>query len=350
MKGEKVDHVIQMICPFVISGKIYDINKEIIERVKKLHDKWVRNGNVSALIEANYLIDYYCSHIVNYCDSNVRYNASHVIPAEVKVHRSIKWHQLQDTHDVFYEVLSYSTGFQRAKAFVFELRKQFLKKLAGLSPDQVIPYMESGYVNIPLDWKTMLARYPLVEFTKLADEVVYEFTKYNAASWGMYRLVNLNDSGASGASRGKRPASCIVNSLLILTLFYLTGFPQHYLSAYFQVPEPSTKKFKKYTHWASTCTDPFFTLSKESMGVIPGYHERETRPFWSSEAFASYTRDIIRYYEIAAQSFKYDAATKVTAQKRIDVLTDLRKCYDDQFIRIRKKIRTPSSSSSKTSP
>ena len=316
---------------------MFKVNDVIMHKVKSLHNAWIRRGNVFALLEANYLIDFYCTHVINYCDSSNQFNPYKTILPHQQMSRAKVWDGNHPTYDVFKQFLTYTTGWENVKTFVMQMRKAFLRNLVALAPDQVSPYIDDKRTIIPLDWRVMLSRYSLKEYGIVAYNTLKEFTTYNASGWGLYRLVNLNNF------EDKQPSSCITNSLLLLTMFFITGFPQKELFAYFQVPDFASKK---YSHWATMCRNPFSSTPQQmEIDTISTLHEKEVRMFWSSEAFASYTRDIVRYYMNATTSFNY-SHNSIPAHVRQTVLKDLVTKYDAAFAHIKHKIKTPPSSRS----
>ena len=343
LTGKQIDDIVRRLCTTMMNpDDVTHVNKKIIGMVQHLHDKWTKNGNLMALIEASYLIDFYCSKVVNNCDVIGYHNGPTIDPSH-QTARKFVWDGFNDTHDVFKTNLSYAKGLALVKRTLFNMRKEFMKNMMIFYHDLVAPYLGSKYVMIPLDWKTMLKTHNVGFFLRVAEKTIRDFTVYNASGWGMYRLVNLNTFS------DKLPASCIVNSLLTLSLLYLCGFPHKSLQSYFQAPP--TGKHKKYTHWASTCHDPFDHTKKSTSCTINTFVEKDVRPFSSSEAFASYTRDIINYYDIAVGTFIYSPnhPTPVSKVQRRQVLANLKQWYDYTFASVYQRIKTPSSSrSSKT--
>lgn len=312
-----IDDAINNMCMIMKSQSSFEkVNTAISQRMKSLHDKWVVNGDIFALLEANYIVDFYCSHIVNYCDSNARYDRRRKSPSGLhKSTRGFQWEQTT-TYDVFKQHMSYADGFRDVKRLMLKLRKEFMKKASGLAPDQVTPKTSHTAYHVELDWRTMLQRYPLKDYVALADKTIDEMTTYNASGWGMYRLVNLNNNN------DKLPASCITKSLMLLSILYMTGFPRDSISTYYQIPKNAT--YKKYTHWASLCHNPFDTNADSvPIDVVPTMRPAAIYKFWSTRAFSSFTREIVRYYKMAVDRFVY-APGAIDETTRLSMLADLK--------------------------
>lgn len=317
MKPSEIDGAVQNLCVHIRQYTFIDINNRLVDKLRKLHATWMEKGDIFALLEANYLVDFYCSHITNFCDANNKYNAVSTDPAaHHKATRRFSWEGGIETYDVFREYKTYADGFLAVKGFMLQLRKDFMKELVALAPDQVIQHVSNTAYHVELDWEAMLKRYPLQQYVDAASRVINARTTYYAAGWGVYRLVNLNNY------QDKLPASCIVNSLMLLSLLYMTGFPPQHIASYYQIPKNT--KSKQYTHWASACVNPFSRGAKSNVGkfgVISTMDTTSMMSFWSTGAFTSFTHDIIRYFKTSSTSFVY-APGAVDGPTRDMVLSD----------------------------
>lgn len=321
MKPSQIDDAVQNICLKIKDYTIFDVNTRIAERLGKLHNEWIANGDIFALLEANYLVDYYCSHLVNYCDSNNRYNARQQATSPTPLHKQTRrypWKGANDTYEVFRESISYTEGFLKVKRKMLEWRKKIMNEgLAVYCPDQVISRTSTAY-HIDLDWKAMLQRYDLQTLLDAVTNSVNDATTYHASVWGMYRVVNLNNFDT------KFPSSCITNSLIILSMLYMTGFPRDNIATFFQAEKNTTKcsTSKKATHWAAFCTNPY-TCGKDvgTSGVIKKMDTVSVSSLWSTQTFKSYTLDILRYFALACQTFQYSQGS-IDGNTRGMVLAD----------------------------
>lgn len=318
MNSSQIDDAVQNVCVSIRNFTIFDVNSRMVDRFAKLYREWKDKGNVFSLLEANYLVDFYCSHIINYCDTHNKYDSSNASSPDAMHKRTRKflWSGNQHTYEVFRQQIAYADGFLAVKKKMLMWRKQMMRALAMLCPDEVTPHINSTAYNVQLDWNTMLQRYPLQTLVDAAKTAIQDVTTYHASGWGMYRVINLNNYDAS-----KLPSSCITNALIFLCLLYMTGFPEDNIAVYFQAPKSAT--CKKQSHWAVSCTNPYTHNNRDvgKLAVIGTLDTVGASALWSNKTFRSFTVDIVKYYKLACKTFQY-APGSIDGGVRVAVLRD----------------------------
>lgn len=309
----------------VSEGALAELGKRVVDALTRLHDAWVERGDVFALLEANYLVDYYCTYVANACDGEIAYDRAASMSKDVQaiaVRRKLHWRVKEDTHDVFRRRMSYWNGFEKIRARIFALRNAALEDL--------------GARGLGRGWRTRAvveARASVEDLISAVKRAIDAESQYFASGWGMYRFENLNNYAA------RRPCSCICRSLLILSLLYMCGVPRERLFAHFQKPEG--KKTRRFTHWAVACEDTA-ALVKKYANRLKHLVSAEDRRFNTSEGFAAFTRDIVFYYLRAVREFEYSSAEDKKARRR--ALMVFKREYDSRYDSIADAIRTPQAS------
>lgn len=309
--------------------KTIALNAKVMDALSRLHDDWVERGDIFALLEANYLVDYYCTFVANACDGEIAYDRKNdAMDKHVKsiaIRRRLHWKVKDDTHDVFRRRMTYWNGFEKIRKHIFALRNEVAESL------------KAGIRGTGWRTRTILKVADGVDIDELlrcVKRAIDADATYFASGWGMYRFANLNNY-----TEKKKPCSCICRSLLILSLLYMCGVPSERLFAHFQKREG--KKTRRFTHWAVSCEDTA-ALVKKYANRLKHLVSAEERRFNTSEAFAAFTRDIVFYYLRAVKEFDYSSQDDRLARKR--ALTAFKREYDERYDAIADAVRTPSAS------
>ena len=285
----------------------------VIEKLHILYDDWSSGRNFFALIEANYLIDYYCTQVLYY------ENTSEI--------RKLKWFGLPDTLDEFKHI-DYQDGLTQVKRFILGICDSVFYKLYKYHTQN-----ENGF--FPINWDGLLASIRLEEILLLIDQEVEMLMEYSANAYGFYRVFALTNQNQSG----KLPYNCTIKALLCQSVLMFLGFPRDMIFSVGQ-RQRGYKARKKQSHWAMTCKNPFSSvienMKKFNIGIGgDGLMSIYSHSFQSVESFATYTRDIIFYYIRQAGEMDYSGNT-VT---RYNYFEDLVKEFDRQFPS--EKIKSP---------
>jgi hypothetical protein len=288
------------------------LNALVIRKIRTLHDQWVQGKNMYALLEANYLIDYYCSHVLILCESSN--------PLE---DRKIIWQGNTITYDQFKHMPKYEEGFQKVKQFINSLVFTVLDDL------RLIGVVSKSHL---LDWKKVVKTVHVAKILKSIKTTVKGFHKYYASGWGMYRLLNMK-TFLDKAEVVEHPCSCICVSLLYITILCQMGFPREHIFTHGQTVDAKLKR--KLTHWAISCRDILGTAlhklnNREKLITV---FDKEIA---TSEGFTLYTRDIIEFYMMALKRYR----VKHQDKRRL-ILQKLKALYDKEFSDIYDLIKTP---------
>ena len=302
--------------------------KSIIKCLDELHHEWITNNNIDALIEANYLTDYYCSNILIACDPNEITIPSKKQPEYdiFKLKRKMEWTD-NVSFDVFKDKISYKTGLTKVM--------NEINALVTLS----IHFIKKDGLNIRIknniiDW-TSLQTATVKKIHFCVNFALSKRTTYLASGLGLYRLVNIHNNETDSENL---PCSCICNSLLFIAIIIKLGFPPNKAFIHLQATENAFENRKKQTHWAVSCEDISSKIMHNYFVIDdkPGYFSIHNVNIASSLGFSKYTRDIIIFYEFFSINFK---APK--SGDRIKMLKKLRELYNKTFIKYSSDFMTP---------
>ena len=309
-----------------VKSHMLELNSKVLDHIVILHDKWVKGADVYALMEANYLIDFYCTHVVFACQSS-----------DTKKTR-ILWEENMITYDQLIKNLKYSEGLEKAKdlmkSFVKDIANDIKKYLSTAMNKKNVPFQKHGGI-ITFDWYKVIQVMNTQTLTQFIRQRLEYIQHYYASGWGMYRLINMKYFAAGERYiNGVRPCSCICNSLMSITVLAALGFPREHIYVEGQKP-PHTSRDKQ-THWAMACVDPL-TKSLNNIGHHDQLHVVFNKKVETSKAFAVYTRDIIHFYDRIALTH-YESVENALGKKII--LSHLREQYDVRFNDIVHEIKT----------
>jgi hypothetical protein len=307
-------------------SKYVKINIKIIKFMKRMHDSWVSGKDDHALLKANYLMDYYCSTIVRMCDRCLT-------PKDCKM----VWATGEVTYDVFNkEHIAYSEGIKQSIDLVNGIATDVLN-WAILKSMALVNIVKKGKVD---DWEMFLNKITLRELLNRIQLGIDSIEKYDAAGWGMYRLMNktvLQDGSETTPLTDKKSCSCICKSLLYILVLKSLGYPNEFLFTHPQAnSEFYNNKRMKLTHWSVACKHPYANII-ELKNNIKNVLSLENKNISSTKGFALYTRDIIWYYLLANKWYKKE---KIVSQNvRALVLDNLISEYDNAFPNV--NLKTP---------
>jgi hypothetical protein len=168
------------------------------------------------------------------------------------------------------------------------------------------------------DWQSILKLIDLSEIVEMITQEIYRYTDYYDSAHGMYRLVN--QSITLNKSPSKRPCNCICMSFTFLCILHMLDYPREFLFGEYQSSNPDPKV--KHTHWGAAC-QPINSHVKEPFNLDPDMHSLAQHPFGSSEAFKTYTTDMIKYMLEGARKINFVYANELTRDLIITVLQDL---------------------------
>jgi hypothetical protein len=91
--------------------------------------------------------------------------------------------------------------------------------------------------------------------------------------------------------------NCITRALILSIVLYLLGFPKEFIFLEGYTKDP---KEKKQTHWDLSCINPVdksFQLILTPPQSLVAQNLLFQRNMFTTETFATYTRDLINYYQ-----------------------------------------------------
>lgn len=245
--------------------------KDIIIYLEVLHDRWVLQGKVEALIEANYFVDYLCSNIITACDNNKK----NILKAPWK---GLLKTDIGYTYDAFKnKKMTYMMGINKMYDFIHVLT------------DELYRYLD--YKNIDTIPKQVIL--------DTLNQVIDDNTYYYSSSMGMYRLVNLYPKDINKRKIEKRkPINCVCKTLLFLSILAKIGFPKEYLFARMERHKHDANDELEYkqSHLAAVVYKFSNLKNVYKYTTVPEFRHIGDINFGTSEAFIIFTRDIIIYY------------------------------------------------------
>jgi hypothetical protein len=268
-------------------------NKLIMKRIARLHDNWVQQTDVSALLKANYLIDYYCSNLMRACTM--------LNDDECKVIFRVDDTRRKGVYEVFNKtILPYEQGLNEAQNIVRTIAKTVVRLIRkGLRQSKQTDshkYFTGTRVN---NWDEVLTFISLAGLLALINKEVQHYTKYASLGMGMYRLINMKmlvDGSYGDQIPDKRPCNCICNALLIILVLKEMHYPTQHI---FTVPQIQNlkEKVERWTHLSTVCKHPYrdILVSRDKKYDFITMDEIE---IVSTYGFLLYTRDIVWYYDV----------------------------------------------------
>lgn len=309
--------------PLEFDEKIKGINERVTRILKQMHDDWVNNADTTSLLQANYLMDYYCSTLVRMCDTLSNKDCV------------FSWGEYGSTYEILLnEQLSYSDGLWVAHELIKDMAKLTVSSLSDQIPVAEHPYVFDASSGIVKDWKLFLEYVSLKALLDFIKTEIDDQTGYAANGWGMYRFVNmrmLKPGSSSEVIPNKKPCSCICITLLYILVLNQLGYPKELLFTLPQADSNVYKTRKKLTHWSLECKHPFKDLLERANNVdMSGYMSLDNRNMSSTYGFSLYTRDIVNYYRGAVFHYKVGniGASKL---QRMNAFDHLLLAYDSTF-------------------
>ena len=304
--------IIPLDCDQLKVQKMGNYNRAVIAQLRKLYNEWL-TGNMLAVVEANYLVDYHCTQILYHCE-------------DPSLERSIQWRNGVSTSDVIKNI-PYNEGLKQGIDILIQMRNTLAEYLAIdhlINPKEAI---------IPLDW--ISSNIDLDDVRIYIADVLKKFTSYLANAYGFYRFIALEENSPSKPQ--KFSVDCITKALISTTLLALLNFPRDRIySVGKRINTPTVRK--KQTHWSYACYDPIKDLMNEGEDPLPNFKTLYYRKIDSQESFATYTRDIIYYYDSAINDIQQLSQKEL----KIEILGDLINKFDEEFSDISEIIKTPS--------
>jgi len=301
----------------------------VIEQLKMLHDQWLAGTDPLALARASYIMDYHCSRILYYCQVEL-----------TKGETAQKWMHGFNSEDIL-EKIEFNKGWTMAKNQLLKLRDNIANVL---KEEKFKPIKKEGEI-IYFDWKDILGGNDvgvkkIPAFSRknwLSDIFNREFDKlvqYEVNGYGMYRFVALKNK-----KNKKNVCSCISTSLVKAVVLYLLGFPkQHiYVEGWIDNSRLSGTD-RKQTHWQMSCRDfinfDVIQFQRIDKNLFKGFE----RNIFTTEAFASWTRDIIVFYRRQLltirrriSDFPRTVGHRAGTHDRFSALFELKDLYDKAF-------------------
>ena len=304
--------IIPLDCDQLKVQKMGNYNKAVIAQLRKLYTEWL-TGNMLAVVEANYLVDYHCTQILYHCENP-------------SLERLTRWTHEMITDDIIKNI-PYHEGLQEGIDILIEIRNEiaiYLKVDNLIKPSEPV---------IPVDW--ISSNIDLNDVQIFIRHYLNEFTTYSANAYGFYRFIALDEKTPS--SQRKFFVDCITKALISTTLLALLNFPRERI---YSVGKRDTQgpARKKQTHWSYACFDPIKDLMTEGEDPLPNLKTLYHRKIDSQESFATYTRDIIYYYETAIDDIEHLNQKEL----KMEILGDLINKFDAEFSDISEIIKTPS--------
>ena len=270
---------------------LYQMNITVIKYLKVLHEQWVNDDSYPfSLFEANYLIDYYCSHIMQLGEKQDMFVEN---PSDDDIkNRTLYyvWRNGWKSYDIFKKQLSYKTGLILARSKIMEFKKDILQLISVDNSLKAFVVADGKDFN-HIDLSKLTAPYVqyLIEFVISNLSTRY---KYYASGYGMYRLINMHNLDID--SRNDLPCNCICISFISLMILYLLGYPKEKLFINPQKGYSNTSP-QHLTHWAMSCENIHDQLLKPYLNVPEMVSKRQIN-IMTSEGFSLYTRNIIKFY------------------------------------------------------
>jgi hypothetical protein len=289
---------------------------EVLYCLEMLHDKWVSGEDDFALLHANYLVDYYCTKVIELCEPDKLVKTVNDLKNVVLDSRALKYGREKPSsvvvsYDFFKKHVDYSTGLQLMVDTFIRMKDNVLSILQPHTREMV-----------------QKQKWDQVSPTELFDAIYTverTLSEYHASGWGMYRLLYMNTFKGKNLVPNKGACSCICNSLLRSMMLILLGYPRGKVFTKLEASRDYLKYRKKQTHWAMTCEDVRLKV-KRNWGGIDEYDDIGRYKLASSHAFIAYTRDIIYYYLEALMTYQ----VTMRHNKRYTILM-LREMFDERL-------------------
>ena len=312
----------------IVSELNEEKNKYCIQTLAYLLDEWTSGTNIFALVEANYLIDYYCTQIVHYCEKELR---------ESKVNPFDTFSKFRDFDHIvsseFYSI-NYNDGLLQVQEKIFEIVRAVCDHFG-------FP-LRKGI--IPVNWEELLQRFDLKYILDQIYLIFKRFTEYIANAFGLYAFIALKPVQTTiyqiNEADKLSPVNCITTSLLLETILMLLNFPRQFIFSVGQRHTRSQDRTKQ-SHWTTTCLHPFANVLANSGNFHPSMQTIYYRKIDSAESFATYTRDIIFYYKNFLQRRETKKSDHIL---RIALLENLIKTFDYYFPEVFKIVQSPPTS------
>jgi hypothetical protein len=295
-------------------------NPHVLGCLAKLHEEWQTGTNPFALIEASYLVDYYCSQVVIFGDpfeKSVKTAADLPAAADLE-RRRMRWANGMYTYEFFKShPADYVKGLKRVKEIIADMVVDVKRSV----PAPLREAMESG-------------RWHMINVSTLFSHIQTAMTQrvhYYASVWGMYRLINMHAVDPKKKTLGdKLPCSCICKSLLFSSILLFLGYPREKVYTLLQVDKEMWKQRKKPSHWAvAVSCENLASKMKKQWNAVAKLQDLGEIGVGSSQAFVSFTRDIIYYYKVALSHYK----ELPWAPQKYHVLSRLIRTLDKYFLK-----------------
>ncbi len=346
----------QDLCKQIMGTNFRKKNIEIVEQIEKFHYKWIYENDLNALIEANYLIDYYCTYVSNACDKNaifehehnplnIQYNPQNPLEnTPILKNRKFKW-ATEQTYEVLIKRIDYNDGLKQANEVLTDITNKVKKQINNrLMTAHELTLGSKGYSKYIFkeknkdgmfdepdktqDWQSILTLIDLSDIVVMITQEINRDTLYYASAHGMYRLVNQRRIGKLSP---RRPCNCICRSFTFLCILHMLDYPREFLFGEYQSADPEVR----HTHWGAACLpvkdhvkEPINSHVKEPFNLSPHMHSVGQHPFGSSEAFKTYTIDMINYMLEGAQKKNFVYENERTRDLIITVLQDLEERFE----------------------
>lgn len=317
-------------------------NAIVVQCLEVLHNRWINAHDIDALIEANYMLDFYTSHMLVACDNNEipiidKTNQNFDI---LRKKRSLSWVCGLKSFDIYKRDLTYQQGLQMARDAISDLVDQtFMLIKSRLPIGTELPLIGSRQ-NKQIDFDTLLNKglarntiknNSVAMILAIINNIMMTNTTYTASAAGYYRFINMHNNVDNNTTL--LPLNCIGQSLTIIIILLKLGYPHH--KTFVHLQKPSTYLKDKQTHWAVACED-ISTQIKHNALLIHELTSLKDINISCSKAFALYTRDIISYLPYYIQN--YDISHK--SLRRL-IFANLLSEFDKRFTVFSADIKTP---------